>query len=808
MKANSLVSGLPAGHPLRAARWIWPEAYMYLHNHYAQFRRDFDLVTPPRKAPLFITADKAYKLYINGRFVCRGPARGYQSHWPYDEVDVAAFLRAGHNWISVEGYNPGISTFQYIHQTQAGFICAARWGKFEIKTGEKEWIYRRSPAHHSFTARYSMQLDFQEDFDATLADRAWITSPEAPEGWVGRYAPRAQYMTNIPLGRPPWETLEPRGIPLMREEVLVPAGITAHGEGASAADYRTRNNISWGWNDEAQKIAWDNGKSVSCKRATDALQMTIAPTGSGRFRAVTLDLGKMAVADLIVEVESAQGGEILDFQFDQCLRKGTPEFIPTGTGCSIALANRLRLKKGQNSHEFFHLQGFRHVTVIARDLRKPLALRLSARAAGYPFAMQGTFDCSDATLNQIHAACRHTQQLCSLDAYVDTPWREQAQWWGDARVQARNTFYLDGDARLVARGIRSIAAQATSQGLTYGHAPTSAYNCILPDFSLTWILTIRDHWWQTGSTELLDEQWPRIQQVLDYFDTPEARGRHGLLRFDSRFWYFGDWADICHAEIPTFLNLWYLYTLRQLADLLAAANRRADARARARKAAVMEKEIVRRLFDAKAQMFRDGLDAKGKPVARFSVHEQVMALMLGLVPQAHATMISQRVLPYLREEKVDGAIPSAFWSTYLFEEMSLRGYATETLAFIRRKWEPMLSTGTTWEGFDWSETVGGSCAHAWTAHPSYHFVNILAGVWQTAPNWKTIRFTPHFAKNMNHARAVVPSPPGMIEAGWTRNGNRIRADLKIPAGVTAIVELPGIRKTIRGKTSVHFDVQE
>ena len=85
---------LPAHHPLRSARWIWPEAYMYLHNHYAQFRRDFDLDVPPRKAPLFITADKAYKLFINGRFVCRGPARGYQSHWPYDEVDVAAFLLA------------------------------------------------------------------------------------------------------------------------------------------------------------------------------------------------------------------------------------------------------------------------------------------------------------------------------------------------------------------------------------------------------------------------------------------------------------------------------------------------------------------------------------------------------------------------------------------------------------------------------------------------------------------------------------------------------------------------------------------
>ena len=33
--------------------------------------------------------------------------------------------------------------------------------------------------------------------------------------------------------------------------------------------------------------------------------LTIAPTGTGHFRAITLDLGKMAVANLIVEVEGS-----------------------------------------------------------------------------------------------------------------------------------------------------------------------------------------------------------------------------------------------------------------------------------------------------------------------------------------------------------------------------------------------------------------------------------------------------------------------------------------------------------------------
>jgi hypothetical protein len=794
---------LPSDHPLRGARWIWPEAYLYLTNCYAQFRKDFDLASVPKKAPFFITADKAYKLYVNGAYVCRGPARGYQSHWPYDEVDLAPHLRRGRNFIGVVAYNPGVSTFQYLHQAHAGLLCAARWGRFELVSGPG-WVYRRSAAHNPNTARYSLQQDFQEDVDLAQHDVGWLFAPEClvemrpwypPDGQIG------QFWTDIAFSRAPWEGVEPRGIPMLREELIAPVCATAHAEGVSRSDYRTRQNLSWGWVEEARQIAaWGDGSDLRTERGQDVFSVVLDPTGTGRFRAVTLDLGRMAVANLLVEVDGARGGEILDFQHDQCLRQGHSEHLQPGEGCSIALANRLRLATGANTHEFFHILGFRHVTVIARDLTVPLKLRVRARAVGYPFTMQGGFTCSDELLNRIHAACRATQQLCSLDAYVDTPWREQAQWWGDARVQARNTFHLDGDARLLARGIRSIAGQRTAHGLTYGHAPTCAYTCILPDFALTWLLTIRDHWWQTGSTEMVKEQWPRMQEVLGYFDLPEARGRFGLLRYDTRYWLFEDWADLYKGEIPTFLNLWYIYALRQVAECLVAARMTREAVALRKQAAVVERAALAKLFDRKAGLFRDGLDAKGRPVARHSVHEQVLALMTGLAPAAHTGMVERRLLPYLRGEPLACAAPSAFWCTYLLEEAAQRGYGAEAIAFIRRRWKPMLSTGTTWEGFEWNERSGASCSHAWTAHPSYHLVNILAGLWQSAPAWKQVRFAPVFTEGVDHAEATVPSPQGPIVAEWRRTGpENVEVALDLPRGVSAVVELPGLSRTVRGR---------
>lgn len=805
---SSPQDALPRDHPLRSATWIWPQSFLYLHNHFAHFRRDFHLARVPARARFFITADKGYRLSVNGHHVCRGPARGYQSHWPFDEVDLSKFLRRGHNWVAVEAYNPGVSTGQYLHQTRAGFLCAARWGKFAL-VSDRQWQMRRSPAQARMTARFSPPLDFQEHVDARLDDRTWIASPRRPKNWKAEiFPPAGHQFLEAPFGQPPYDTVEPRGIPLLREELVAPARIRCRVTGPCGAGYAAWQNVSWGWVREAAKLArWGDGAEVKGRLRNGVFELVLEPTGAGRFCAVALEMPHYVVGNLLVETEGARGGEILDFQHSEGMVNGHPAMHEPGGACMIALANRLRLAKGRTEHEFFHLIGFRVLTVIARDLDRPVTLRLRVRNAGYPFAMCGTFECSDPALNDIHGICRRTQQICALDSYVDTPWREQAQWWGDARVQARNTFYLDGDARLLARGIRSIAGQRAPQGLTYGHAPTCAHGCILPDFSLTWILTLWDHFWQTGDLGLFQEQWPRVREVLAYFHSPEARASNGLLRHDRRFWLFEDWADLYKGEIPTFLNLWYLFTLRKLAGLLTVAGQTRDALGVRGEAGRHERRVLRKLFDRANGLFVEGLDEKGKSFPNASVHDQTLALMLGLAPKAHDGMMRKRLLPYLRGEKFEGAKPSAFWCSYVLEELARRGYGAECVAFIRRKWTPMLTTGTTWETFEWDERCGWSASHAWTAHPSFHLVNILAGITQTAPAWKKIRLAPCFATGIDSARALVPSPQGDLVASWRSDGGRIRVELKLPPGVVADVNLPGRKAKITGPISFRADVR-
>ena len=776
---------------------------MYLYNHFAQFRKDFDLESVPAAAPLHLTADQSYKLFVNGSYVCRGPARGYQSHWPFDTMDIASLLRKGKNWISVLAYNPGIGTFRYIHRSSAGFLCALVLGDKRL-VSDRSWKMRRMPGVRILAARYSLQLDFQEQVDLNKTENAWINDQDYSPDWSDAPEKRLAWDDCFAFGRAPYDTVEERGIPLLREEWKEPGEPVCTSSGPNENNDIEPDNISWQWVREALKVReWEKpGPGLSHKK-DGRLELDIPATGGGNFRAVTFDAGEYLIGTIELEIENAAGSEIIDVQHHENTVDARPAIRKEADACQIALANRIILRPGRNSHEFFHLMGFHYTTVIVRNSTVPLKIRIRIRTAGYPFSMKGSFECSDGILNRIYDACRRTQAICSLDSYMDTPWREQAQWWGDARIQAKNTFFLDGDSRLLARGIRSIAGQTTAEGLTYGHAPTIAYSCILPDFSLTWILTIWDYYWQTGDISLFREQWPVIRKVLSYFDGPQARTASGLLRHDRRFWYFGDWADLFKGEVPTLLNLWYLLTLDRVCLLLGASGMRSELGAWKKKKEKHSLLARKYLFNPGTRCYAGGLDESGIMTGPVSIHDQTAAIMAGLVREPDIEkFVSGLFLPFLEGKKVEAVAPSAFWVSYLLEEMSLRGYGREVAAFIQKKWSPMLQTGTTWEGFDWSENSGGSASHAWTSHPCFHLVNILAGIRQTGPAWSRIGFSPVFPADIDRVSAKIPGPRGLIEAGWTAKDGKVSLYLRLPEGVTADICLEG-KKIVR-KGPVEF----
>ena len=61
-------------------------------------------------AKVFVTCSTEYKLYVNGRYVGRGPNPCHPRFQYYDEYDFGRFLRPGKNVIAALCYNYGVGT--------------------------------------------------------------------------------------------------------------------------------------------------------------------------------------------------------------------------------------------------------------------------------------------------------------------------------------------------------------------------------------------------------------------------------------------------------------------------------------------------------------------------------------------------------------------------------------------------------------------------------------------------------------------------------------------------------------------------
>ncbi|MBK8858524.1 MAG: alpha-L-rhamnosidase N-terminal domain-containing protein [Opitutaceae bacterium] len=781
----------PASTPTDPARifarseWIWPYDLRWdLHNAYALFRRDFTLDRVPRHAPLFITADQSYHLYLNGAFVGRGPARGFQSHWPYDEIDVARWLVPGRNVLAVRAYNPGASNFQYVHQGYAGLLVAATWGGGRLRT-DRDWQCLPQPGIRRDMVHSSLQLFPQEHFDARACPTDWMNSDFDDSKWT---KPNSQALNVLP-----WASLEPRGIPLMFEVADRPGRIIGTREGECAAGWETARNLYQLRQSEdhthapVELGALDTPAEPGAPAGLFAAGFEVPATGPGRFRSYLLDVGRPVVGNYSLSIGGGRGGETVDFAYTEGIDPLTlkPDLrFPDGS--SVAFSGRVICRSGRTEYMFYHPYGFRHVTVTVRNTSGPLHLSLCLRRTGYPVERRGAFRSSEPLLEKIWETCAWSQQNCMLDAYVDTPWREQAQWWGDARVQAWNTFHLSGDARLFRRGIYQIGAQHTADGLTYGHAPTMAHNCVLPDFTLVWMLTQWDYYWQTGDLQPFKDQRAGIERALAYFEA--HTGRDGLVTYDPRYWLFLDWTELPKDGASSIYNLWLVLALERLAAM-HRLSRDTKAALRCERWAKRLRAKLRTFLNRRG-LLGDGLDAKGRVLRSTSPHAQTLALMAGLAPEAEPAM-ENFLVDYLADESGHTAKPSAYWINYVYSLLAARGHGAKVVAHIRPRWEPMIAYGSTFEIFGDSALFAASRSHAWSAHPLYQLMQIIGGVRQIAPAWKRIRFSPEFVGETGGA--TIPTPQGPIVSDWRREDGVVRVELTLPRGVTAEVRLPGLK---------------
>ncbi len=766
-------------------QWCWTGKHVARPwNYYAYFRRVVDLPGLPRRCVLRVSASARYILYVNGHRIHQGPARCFAEFQSFDELDVTHLLHAGANTLCAVCFEFGVPTFQSQFRDVSGFLLDgfAEYDQAAVALHTPEqWTCRAARAWRQDTARLSVQLGFEEHFDASADPADWMNAafdPESDPTWTKPFV-------QGPVGRHPWLTMEPRGVPLLSDHIVSFDRLLSQFGGRCAEGYRQSPNVyALAMQEEHTAFVGPLG-SPQAMFQDDPSVTTIPALLEDEFLMLVLDPADYVTGHFVLDIARATGGEIIDIIYTEDLadpKTAFPHIMEAG-GSQVAMGDRYICRAGTQRWEPFAFKGMRYAVMVFRNIRHPLSIRhVAIRKIHTGFNTDaGAFECSDQRLNDIWQVARNTQLNCAFDSFVDCPWREQVQWWGDARVQGKVTAHAFGDHSLLARGIRQMAQSQKSDGALHAHPPADIPH-FLPDFMMTWVGTVWDHYFQSGQTQILLESLPTLHRLMEFFARHETD--EGLLVnfYDGRWWLFLDWKPLFKEDYCGVLNLMYLQTLRWAAGICRIGGASLAADAYAARAVRMQGAVERYFWDISAKRWRDGFDLKtNTPVHSVSQHMNALAILLDLKPETHLDLARRVLLKGASAGQTEVIEGSPFFYAYIFEAMFKCGLRDEAIAIIRDKWGRMLDTGakTFWER--WGDDHFSRC-HAWSASPLYHLSQQVLGVVPTEPAWKQVRIVPAFGE-LSFAAGAVPTPQGLLRMTWKKTaGHRLSIRIELPAG--------------------------
>jgi hypothetical protein len=173
---------------------------------YVAFRKHFQLADAEKKATLQIFADARYMLWVNGRYVQRGPARFEPQAPEYDSVDLTQYLHKGDNLIAVLVITR-ISNGK-VRMHAPGFTARLMQAERMICTTDATWKWSDQTRYRQAITDWPNIYDV---VDARVEDGDWTLPDYDDSKWAA-----AQPAQNS------WGELTARRIPLLRETVVEP----------------------------------------------------------------------------------------------------------------------------------------------------------------------------------------------------------------------------------------------------------------------------------------------------------------------------------------------------------------------------------------------------------------------------------------------------------------------------------------------------------------------------------------------------------------------------------------------------------
>ncbi|PSK96405.1 beta-galactosidase-like protein [Haloactinopolyspora alba] len=770
--------------------WVWSADDGNERNQWRRFRATFDAGDRPNGLRLRITAEFSYQAWLNGELIGEGPPASTPDYKYVDEYDLDP--RSGSNTIAVLVHHLGV----HPHLTRGGLLAeivdgqgrvvSATGADWRVDTAHEYAV--DTPFFHANKLRpFAHVLDTRK-----LGDPDW-RSPEFDDtAWPAASLIGAIGSIFGPEPRPgaalPWTRLVTRDIPFPRRRIAHPVQVTTveectaiahrhvpHGSAPllSQAGVPVRATVV----DGADGLTSGGPVTVQC--STDHLR------GGGTIMepCLTLDFGRVITGHVVLTVDGPAGVTV-DLGYVERLIDGR-----FNNSIEAPFADRFVTAGGRQELRTHDWQAFRYLRLRVYDAYEPMTIDgLRAEIVEYPFERRGTFRSGDAGLDTLFEISRDTIQLCSIDAIMDTPWRESAQWVGDvAAVTLGGIYSCFGDTALAAKFLRQSAAGQMPSGVlpNVTNVVFPPHNAHLVDYSLWWVLALWEYYRYTADAEIVHELYPVAVRVLQYF---AAHVDPGGLVADLSDPIFVDWAAVERRGANATVNALFSAALRTVAEM---ADLKGDAWtghwARDLDDGVRT-SFQKRLFDAGRGVVVDA-DIDGQLSETVSEQGNAAALLWDLLDDDTAASVIRTLWEKDTQPRIQA---EPFFTSVVLRALARHRRYDLGLGIVRDRWVRLMvdqGATSTWEQWstDGDRRSGAftgflrSLSHAWSAYPAEFLIRDLLAIRIVEPGCHRITLDP--APEMPDAEVAWPTPFGDVQATH-RSG---ATTLRVPDGITVDV---------------------
>lgn len=711
-------------------------------------RRSFSVGGQVKKATAYASALGLYEFRLNGRRVgdqLLAPEwTAYDKRVSYQAYDVTNLIQPGEN--------------------AAAAIVGEGWYAGQLMVFGR-FAYGTHP-------RFLVQVEI-ELTDGTkqmlVTDETWSTTIQGPVTASGIYAGESY---DARLEQPGWDL----------------PGFSAAGWTKAVA-----------FNPEPKKLVWLRNEPIRVEQELRPQKITEPSPGI-----YVIDFGQNMVGWCRIAAEGLAGKTVT-------IRHGEA-VNPDGRLYTDNLRQALQIDnytpRKDGPFEFeprFTYHGFRYVE-ISGLAGAPEGQSVTGRVFHSSSPFTGTFECSDASVNQLMSNIQWTERANLMSSPNDCPQRdERFGWMGDIQAFAQTGVFNMDLAAFIGKFAQDTRDDQADDGRFPDFAPHAGDQNVSFSGTPAWgdagVFVPWTAYLNYGDTRLLDDHFDAARRWVDFVQ----RNNPDLIWRNGRNNDYNDWLNADRiiyegwpkegGEVPreVFATAFFARSAQIVARMAAITGRTAEAAFYEQLAGGIRKAFNREFVKSDGRITGDTQGG------------YALALSFNLLPAE----LRRKAAGYIVENmngRYNGHLSTGIQTTHrAMEELTKNGYSDVAWKSLMNRsfpsWMYMIDNGATtiWER--WDGYVEGRGFQDPGMNSLNHWALGAVGEWiwrnvaglnpdEEQPGWKHFTIAPLPGGGVTRAKGEYLSIRGMISSSWEIRDGKFYIDVQVPANTTATIRMP------------------